>query len=64
MQDKEKVDLSKHRLANAEECLSDAKFAFEADRLKICINRSYYAMFNAARALLVFDELDSKRLLL
>jgi uncharacterized protein (UPF0332 family) len=41
--------------------LFDAKFAFEAGRLKNSVNRSYYAMFNAVRALLTFDKVDFKR---
>ena len=61
MQIEERVELAKLRLTNAEECVSDAEFAFEAGRLKTCANRSYYAMFYAARALLALEKIDFKR---
>jgi len=41
--------------------LADAQDAFEEIRLANSINRSYYAMFHATRALLAIDSFDSKK---
>ncbi|WP_425059046.1 hypothetical protein SCACP_36990 [Sporomusa carbonis] len=57
----EMIELAKYRLNKAEECLSDSRDAYEEDRLANSINRSYYAMFHATRALLALDSFDSKR---
>ena len=55
------AQLAKYRLDKARECLSDAQVAFEEDRLANSINRSYYAVFHATRALLALDSFDSKK---
>ncbi|HWR07348.1 HEPN domain-containing protein [Sporomusa sp.] len=57
----EMLELAKYRLNKAEECLADSQDAYEKDRLANSINRSYYAMFHATRALLALDSFDSKR---
>jgi len=57
----EMLELSKYRMAKAKECLADAQDAFEESRLANSINRSYYAMFHATRALLAIDSFDSKK---
>ncbi|MEN6568035.1 MAG: HEPN domain-containing protein, partial [Veillonellales bacterium] len=57
----EMVELSKYRMEKAKECLSDAIDAFEENRLANSVNRSYYAMFHATRALLAIDSFDSKK---
>jgi uncharacterized protein (UPF0332 family) len=45
--------LIKHRLEQAQEALDDAKYLIDGNRsLQSIINRSYYAMFYAALALL------------
>jgi len=45
--------LIKHRLEQAHEALDDAKYLIEGDRSpRSIVNRSYYAMFYAALALL------------
>ena len=45
--------LIKHRLAQAQEALADAKFLIDGNRSpQSIVNRSYYAMFYAALALL------------
>ena len=61
MQVDEKVSLSKIRFLNAEECLLDARILAESGRFKSLVNRSYYAIFHAMRAVLVLDEFDSKK---
>jgi uncharacterized protein (UPF0332 family) len=55
------IQLGKYRLNKAKECLFDAQDAFEEQRLANSVNRSYYAMFHATRALLAIDSFDSKR---
>lgn len=57
----EMLELSKYRMEKAKECLADAQDAFEEIRLANSINRSYYAMFHATRALLAIDSFDSKK---
>ena len=54
-------DLSKYRLDRAAEFLSEANALFQIDSFKGSINRSYYAIFTAARALLAEDEIDFKK---
>lgn len=53
MKSKEIEILIKHRLEQAHEALDDAKYLIEGDRSpRSIVNRSYYAMFYAALALL------------
>ena len=47
-------------LARAEDCLSDAQFNFEHDRLQVAVNRSYYCIFDCVRALLWDKEVFTK----
>ena len=54
-------DLSKYRLDRAAEFLSEANALFQIDSFKGSINRSYYAIFTVARALLAEDEKDFKK---
>jgi len=61
LQADEKITLSKARLENAEECLRDARLLADSDRCKALVNRTYYAVFHAMRAVLVLDEFDSKK---
>ncbi len=61
MQVDEKITLSKARLENAEDCLRDARLLADSDRCKALVNRTYYAVFHAMRAVLVLDEFDSKK---
>ena len=44
-------DLAKHRIAQAHECLLAAESAIDTS-LKASVNRSYYAIFHAMRAVL------------
>lgn len=57
----ELIEISKARLASAEDCLRDAKALADSGRYKALSNRSYYAVFHAMRAVLVLDEIDSKK---
>lgn len=60
MRFEEKKALSDVRLEHAEECLSAAKNLLMSDNYKSAVNRSYYAVFHAMRAVLAFDEIDMK----
>ena len=61
MQAHERKALSQARLEHAVECLSAATNLLETGNYKSAANRSYYAVFHAMRAVLVFDEIDMKR---
>lgn len=54
-------ELSKHRLTRAKEDLSTAKVLYDSGNYAQSINRSYYSIFHATRALLAFDKYDSKK---
>ncbi len=60
MQDKNK-DLSQYRLRNAQETLEVANDCFANGHYRDAINRSYYAAFYAAKAVLALCEIDFKR---
>lgn len=60
MQDKNK-DLSQYRLSNANETLDVANDCFANGHYRDAINRSYYAAFYAAKAVLALEEIDFKR---
>ena len=53
--------LSQYRLNTAEETLIVAQECFANNHYKDAINRSYYAAFYAARAVLAIEEVDFKR---
>lgn len=61
MQYEDKVSLSKLRLETSKECLKDSLVLINSESYKASANRSYYAVFQAMRAVLVFDEFDSKK---
>ncbi len=56
-----RVDYSKYRLDSAKDCLKAAKFCFSTDDLNFALNRSYYAIFHALRAVTILDKFDSKK---
>jgi len=51
----DKKALSELRIKKAYEFLEDARANFKDGRLKTAINRTYYAVMNAARALLILE---------
>ena len=61
LQYEDKVSLSKVRLDTAKNCLRDSQILINSESFKASANRSYYAVFHAMRAVLVFDEFDSKK---
>ena len=54
------VNLAKFRLEQAHECLRVAEINMEIS-LKNSVNRSYYCVFHAMRAVLALDRFDSKK---
>ncbi|HHY71125.1 MAG TPA: HEPN domain-containing protein [Thermoanaerobacterales bacterium] len=60
MPDDEKV-LSNYRLQRAEEDLKSSKILFQNNLYKQAVNRSYYAIFHATRAVLALDKFDSRK---
>lgn len=55
------VNLAKYRLEKAKEMLKEAEDSFKQRHFSLAVNRSYYAMFTSARALLALKELDSSK---
>lgn len=56
-----RVNLARYRIEKAREILEDARDSMERGRFMLSVNRSYYAMFTAARALLALEEKDSSK---
>jgi len=54
----DKKSLSELRFKKAEEFLNDAEANLKEGRLKTSINRSYYAVLNAVRSLLVLEGIS------
>ena len=54
-------DVALVRIERAEEMLASAKDNFERDDLKTALNRSYYAIFHAIRAVNILDGFDSSK---
>lgn len=61
MIDQTAIDLSTHRLEKARDALKQAELLLENAGYDGSINRSYYATFNAIRAMLALVNLDSRR---
>jgi uncharacterized protein (UPF0332 family) len=55
------IELSRYRLEKAKEDLDTSKANLQDSFLKASINRSYYSIFHAVRALLALDGYDSKK---
>ena len=54
-------DLSKYRFNCSMEALEDAKIMYDAERYKNTLNRAYYAIFYAIRAVNALDGFDSSK---
>ena len=52
--------LSEARFEHAEECLHAAKSLLKEEDLRSAVNRAYYAIFHAMRAVLAYDGIDMK----
>lgn len=55
------ITLSRYRLDRAKEDLLSAKVNLENGLIKASINRSYYSIFHAIRAINALNEFDSKK---
>jgi len=58
---KEVIELSLYRLEKAKKDLEDAQKTLELEMYDTAANRSYYAIFHSARAILALDGLDYKK---
>ena len=58
MEPKERLELMQYRLDVAQEKLKAASILYEEGCFKDAINRSYYSIFSAMRAVLALDEID------
>lgn len=56
-----RLDLSNYRMEKAKDDLSVSKLTLENKKYSQSINRPYYSMFHAIRALLALDKFDSKK---
>jgi uncharacterized protein (UPF0332 family) len=54
----DKLDLAAYRMEKAGRLLDDAKRLFEAGSFESSVNRSYYAILSASRALLALRGMD------
>ena len=61
MMDKLAVDLCEYRLKKANDLIDQAKLLFYGKKYDGSINRSYYAIFNAIRAILALITVDSSK---
>ena len=53
------TDLARYRLARAKEDLETAEENIASGKYRASVNRSYYAMFHALRAVTALDQFDS-----
>ena len=58
---KKDIELSKYRFSLAKQTYNNAKMCFDNGFYRDCINRSYYAVFYAIRAVLALESIDFKR---
>ena len=58
MLEKDKANLSKYRIEKARECLRVAEYLLTAEEYLTVLNRTYYAIFHAVRAILALDSVD------
>jgi len=56
-----RINLAKYRIKKAQENLQESEDALKQDHFGMSVNRSYYAMFTSARAILALKELDSSK---
>jgi hypothetical protein len=61
MLDEPRKSLCLYRLEKAAECLTAAEAAIESGSLPTAINRSYYCIFHAMRAVLSLNTYDSSK---
>jgi uncharacterized protein (UPF0332 family) len=59
--EKRQLDLSRYRLDKAKDDLGISELNLKNKGFSQSINRSYYSMFHAARALLALEKYDSRK---
>ncbi len=55
------IDLSNYRLKQSEEMFEAAKKNYEIGQYKTALNRAYYAVFHAMRAVNILEGFDSSK---
>lgn len=58
MLDDERKSLSAYRVEKAEECIKASKLLYSEKCMEDAVNRAYYAIFHAARAVMACDGAD------
>ena len=61
MPDKNCSDLAKYRIEKAKACLQTADVVYSTEDYLAVLNRSYYAIFNAIRAIFAIDSVDRRK---
>ena len=61
MDNKNLEDLSRYRMEKSKEDLQASKILFDNKLFSQALNRSYYSIFHAVRALLAYENLDFKK---
>ena len=61
MLDNSRIDLAKYRVEKAKECLREAEYLFKPEGFSSILNRAYYAIFHAVRAIFAIDGIDRKK---
>ena len=56
-----RINLAKYRIEKSQEHLQESEDALKQNHFGMSVNRSYYAMFTSARAILALKELDSSK---
>lgn len=56
-----RIELACYRLNKAKETLKECEDCLKQEHFAFSVNRSYYAMFTAARAVLSLEEKDSSK---
>ena len=56
-----RINLAKYRIEKSQENLQESEDALKQNHFGMSVNRSYYAMFTSARAILALKELDSSK---
>lgn len=56
-----RLELALYRLEKSKQTLNASKIMFENHMYQDSVNRSYYAIFHAARALLALEGVDYKK---
>ncbi len=63
MPEQSKIDLSLCRIERADECIRSACVLMDAEEYAAVLNRTYYAIFHAVRAIFALDSVDRKNIL-